>query len=52
VPTDRTNLVWKAAVRVAHLAGRAPLVEFAINKGIPVAGGMAAAARTPPRWSG
>jgi len=41
VPTDRTNLVWKAAVRVAHLAGRAPLVEIAINKGIPVAGGMA-----------
>ncbi|RJO77142.1 4-(cytidine 5'-diphospho)-2-C-methyl-D-erythritol kinase [Nocardia panacis] len=41
VPTDRTNLVWKAAVRLAHLARRAPLVEIAINKGIPVAGGMA-----------
>lgn len=41
VPTDRTNLVWKAAVRLAHQAGRAPLVEFAIAKGIPVAGGMA-----------
>jgi len=41
VPTDRTNLVWKAAVRLAHLAGRAPLVEIAITKGIPVAGGMA-----------
>ncbi|MFD6162467.1 4-(cytidine 5'-diphospho)-2-C-methyl-D-erythritol kinase [Nocardia sp. NPDC060256] len=41
VPTDRTNLVWRAAVRLAHLAGRAPLVEFAIAKGIPVAGGMA-----------
>ncbi|MFE9578525.1 4-(cytidine 5'-diphospho)-2-C-methyl-D-erythritol kinase [Nocardia sp. NPDC006044] len=41
VPTDRTNLVWKAAVRLAHQAGRAPLVEFAITKGIPVAGGMA-----------
>lgn len=41
VPTDRTNLVWKAAVRLAHLAGRAPLVEIAISKGIPVAGGMA-----------
>ncbi|MFC4375602.1 4-(cytidine 5'-diphospho)-2-C-methyl-D-erythritol kinase [Nocardia halotolerans] len=41
VPTDRTNLVWKAAVRLAHLAGRAPLVEIAIIKGIPVAGGMA-----------
>lgn len=41
VPTDRENLVWKAAVRLAHLAGRAPLVEIAIAKGIPVAGGMA-----------
>ncbi|MEV0297303.1 4-(cytidine 5'-diphospho)-2-C-methyl-D-erythritol kinase [Nocardia sp. NPDC050710] len=41
VPTDRNNLVWKAAVRLAHLAGRAPLVEIAITKGIPVAGGMA-----------
>ncbi|WP_188828676.1 4-(cytidine 5'-diphospho)-2-C-methyl-D-erythritol kinase [Nocardia camponoti] len=41
VPTDRSNLVSKAAVRLAHLAGRAPLVEIAINKGIPVAGGMA-----------
>lgn len=41
VPIDRTNLVWQAAVRLAHQAGRAPLVEFAIAKGIPVAGGMA-----------
>ncbi|MEV0434157.1 4-(cytidine 5'-diphospho)-2-C-methyl-D-erythritol kinase [Nocardia sp. NPDC050413] len=41
VPTDRTNLVWQAAVALAHLAGRAPLVEIAIAKGIPVAGGMA-----------
>lgn len=41
VPTDRTNLVWQAAVRLAHVAGRAPLVEIAIRKGIPVAGGMA-----------
>ncbi|MFC9432549.1 4-(cytidine 5'-diphospho)-2-C-methyl-D-erythritol kinase [Nocardia sp. NPDC057030] len=41
VPTDRANLVWQAAVRLAHQAGRAPLVEFAIAKGIPVAGGMA-----------
>lgn len=41
VPTDRANLVWKAAVRLAHLAGRAPLVEITIAKGIPVAGGMA-----------
>lgn len=41
VPTDRTNLAWKAAVRLAHRAGRAPLVEISIRKGIPVAGGMA-----------
>lgn len=41
VPTDRTNLVAQAAVRLAHRAGRAPLVEIAIRKGIPVAGGMA-----------
>ncbi len=41
VPVDRTNLVWQAAVRLGHLAGRAPLVEIAIEKGIPVAGGMA-----------
>ncbi|WP_319943591.1 4-(cytidine 5'-diphospho)-2-C-methyl-D-erythritol kinase [Nocardia aurantia] len=41
VPTDRENLAWQAAVRMAHLAGRAPLVEITIRKGIPVAGGMA-----------
>src|SRR5690606_23306235 len=41
VPTDRANLVWKAAVRLAHMVGRAPLVEIVIDKGIPVAGGMA-----------
>ncbi|MFC9996014.1 4-(cytidine 5'-diphospho)-2-C-methyl-D-erythritol kinase [Nocardia sp. NPDC127526] len=41
VPTDRGNLVWQAAVRLAPLGGRAPLVEIAIAKGIPVAGGMA-----------
>ncbi|WP_067698022.1 4-(cytidine 5'-diphospho)-2-C-methyl-D-erythritol kinase [Nocardia jejuensis] len=41
VPTDRTNLVWQAAVRLGHVAGRAPLVEISIAKGIPVAGGMA-----------
>ncbi|WP_369635925.1 4-(cytidine 5'-diphospho)-2-C-methyl-D-erythritol kinase [Nocardia sp. JMUB6875] len=41
VPTDRGNLVWQAAVKLADLAGRAPLVEFSITKGIPVAGGMA-----------
>ncbi|MBJ8344050.1 4-(cytidine 5'-diphospho)-2-C-methyl-D-erythritol kinase [Antrihabitans sp. YC2-6] len=41
VPTDRRNLVWKAATRLAHKVGREPNVEIAIDKGIPVAGGMA-----------
>ncbi|NMN96616.1 4-(cytidine 5'-diphospho)-2-C-methyl-D-erythritol kinase [Antrihabitans stalactiti] len=41
VPTDRRNLVWKAATRLAHKVGRDPLVEIVIDKGIPVAGGMA-----------
>ncbi|WP_137723533.1 4-(cytidine 5'-diphospho)-2-C-methyl-D-erythritol kinase [Prescottella subtropica] len=41
VPTDRTNLVWKAAEMLAVEAGIAPDVEISIDKGIPVAGGMA-----------
>ncbi|QBJ97595.1 4-(cytidine 5'-diphospho)-2-C-methyl-D-erythritol kinase [Rhodococcus sp. ABRD24] len=41
VPTDRTNLVWKAAEILAAEAGIAPAVEISIDKGIPVAGGMA-----------
>lgn len=41
VPTDKQNLVWKAATRLAHKVGRDPLVEITIDKGIPVAGGMA-----------
>ncbi|WP_067816660.1 4-(cytidine 5'-diphospho)-2-C-methyl-D-erythritol kinase [Nocardia inohanensis] len=41
VPTDSTNLVWRAAVRLAERTGRAPQVEIGIAKGIPVAGGMA-----------
>lgn len=41
VPTDKQNLVWKAATRLAHKVGREPLVEITIDKGIPVAGGMA-----------
>lgn len=41
VPVDKDNLAWKAAVRLAHKAGREPNVEIAIDKGIPVAGGMA-----------
>lgn len=41
VPTDERNLVWKAAVLLADAVGREPLVEITIDKGIPVAGGMA-----------
>ncbi|MFF2027844.1 4-(cytidine 5'-diphospho)-2-C-methyl-D-erythritol kinase, partial [Streptomyces sp. NPDC058171] len=41
VPTDSGNLVWQAAEMLAAEAGRRPDVEIAIDKGIPVAGGMA-----------
>ncbi|TQF73988.1 4-(cytidine 5'-diphospho)-2-C-methyl-D-erythritol kinase [Rhodococcus spelaei] len=41
VPTDRRNLVWRAAELLAERAGRAPGVAITITKGIPVAGGMA-----------
>ena len=41
VPTDRTNLVCKAAERLAELGDREPDVEIHIEKAIPVAGGMA-----------
>ncbi|TQC51146.1 4-(cytidine 5'-diphospho)-2-C-methyl-D-erythritol kinase [Rhodococcus sp. WS4] len=42
VPTDSGNLVWKAAEMLAAESGRRrPDVEIAIDKGIPVAGGMA-----------
>ncbi|RVW06751.1 4-(cytidine 5'-diphospho)-2-C-methyl-D-erythritol kinase [Rhodococcus spongiicola] len=41
VPTDHTNLVWKAAEMLAAEAGIEPDVEISIVKGIPVAGGMA-----------
>ncbi|MFC9554333.1 4-(cytidine 5'-diphospho)-2-C-methyl-D-erythritol kinase [Rhodococcus sp. NPDC056960] len=41
VPTDSSNLVWKAAEMLAAESGRRPDVEIAIDKGIPVAGGMA-----------
>jgi 4-diphosphocytidyl-2-C-methyl-D-erythritol kinase len=41
VPTDSSNLAWKAAELVAAHAGRAPSVAITIDKGIPVAGGMA-----------
>jgi 4-diphosphocytidyl-2-C-methyl-D-erythritol kinase len=44
VPTDSSNLVWKAARALAAHVGRDPddtKLRITINKGIPVAGGMA-----------
>lgn len=41
VPTDDTNLAWKAAVLVAQACGEKAAVHISISKNIPVAGGMA-----------
>ena len=41
VPTDSTNLAWRAAELMAERAARTPDVAITIDKGIPVAGGMA-----------
>ena len=41
VPSDRTNLAWRAAVLLAEHTGVEPDVHLAIDKGVPVAGGMA-----------
>lgn len=41
VPTDDTNLAWRAVELVAEHAGREPDVRVVLRKGIPVAGGMA-----------
>lgn len=41
VPTDASNLAWRAADRLARYAGVDPDVRLHIDKGIPVAGGMA-----------
>ena len=41
VPTDASNLAARAAIALAHHVGRAPDVQITIQKGIPVAGGMA-----------
>lgn len=41
LPTDERNLAWRAAVLLADHVGRAPDVAIAIDKSIPVAGGMA-----------
>ena len=41
VPTDGTNLAWRAVELVAAHVGRDPDVRVVLRKGIPVAGGMA-----------
>ncbi len=41
LPTDERNLAWQAAELMATHVGRSPDVEIAIEKSIPVAGGMA-----------
>jgi 4-diphosphocytidyl-2-C-methyl-D-erythritol kinase len=41
VPTDETNLAWRAALAVAHRAGVDEAAAIEIVKDIPVAGGMA-----------
>ena len=41
MPTDETNLAWRAAVAVAELGGVDQPVAIHIDKNIPVAGGMA-----------
>jgi 4-diphosphocytidyl-2-C-methyl-D-erythritol kinase len=41
LPTDQRNLAWQAAELMGDHVGRAPDVSVAIEKSIPVAGGMA-----------
>jgi 4-diphosphocytidyl-2-C-methyl-D-erythritol kinase len=41
VPDGADNLAWRAAQLLATHAGREPKIRVVINKGIPVAGGMA-----------
>jgi 4-diphosphocytidyl-2-C-methyl-D-erythritol kinase len=41
VPTDRTNLVWRAAELLARHAGVRPDAELQIDKSIPAAAGLA-----------
>ncbi len=41
VPTDATNLAWRAAVALAEHVGVEPDVRLQILKEVPVAGGMA-----------
>ena len=41
IPTDASNLVWKAAHLVAQACGQDALVNVHIDKNIPIAAGMA-----------
>jgi 4-diphosphocytidyl-2-C-methyl-D-erythritol kinase len=41
VALDRDNVVWQAVSLLARHAEREPLIDIAIDKAIPVAGGMA-----------
>jgi 4-diphosphocytidyl-2-C-methyl-D-erythritol kinase len=41
IPTDETNLAWKAAELVARACGEEPNIHIQIDKSIPIAAGMA-----------
>lgn len=41
IPTDETNLAWKAAELVARACGENPNIHIQIDKSIPIAAGMA-----------
>ncbi|MBX9243351.1 4-(cytidine 5'-diphospho)-2-C-methyl-D-erythritol kinase, partial [Actinotalea ferrariae] len=41
VPTDDSNLAWRAAMALAAATGAEPAARLHIHKGVPVAGGMA-----------
>jgi 4-diphosphocytidyl-2-C-methyl-D-erythritol kinase len=41
IPTDDTNLAWKAAELVARACGEDPNIHIQIDKSIPIAAGMA-----------
>ena len=41
IPTDETNLAWKASELVARACGEEPNIHIQIDKSIPIAAGMA-----------
>jgi 4-diphosphocytidyl-2-C-methyl-D-erythritol kinase len=41
IPTDETNLAWKAAELIARACGEEPNIHIQIDKSIPIAAGMA-----------